>query len=102
MVKIVDEETAWCYATNLNPSLYLCCEYPKRWCIETGFRVHDEARIKSKSPFMKIRFFYHLIGMLMIILWRLQNTITEYVFKKYLEFIDYQFIKKLNLLGPPT
>jgi hypothetical protein len=102
MVKIVDEETAWCYATNLKPSLYLCSQYPKRWCIETGFRVHDEARIKSKSPFMKIRFFYHLIGMLMIILWKLQNTINEYAFKKYLEFIDYQFIKKLNLLGPPT
>jgi hypothetical protein len=38
----------------------------------------------------------------MIILWKLQNITNEYVFKKYLEFIDYQFIKKLNLLGHPT
>lgn len=102
MVKIVDEKTAWCYATNQKPSLNLCRIYPKRWCIETGFRVHDEARIKSKSAIMKIRFFYHLIGMLMILLWKLQNTIKECVFKKYLKFIDYQFIKEINLLCPPT
>jgi hypothetical protein len=102
MVRIIDKEVAWCYATNQRPSLNLCRIYPKRWCIETGFRVHDEARIKSKSPKVKIRFFYHLIGMLLIILWKLQNTVEESVFKKYLEFVDYQFIRKLNVLGPPT
>jgi len=73
MVKIIDEEIAWCYATNQKPSLSLCMEYPKRWNHETGFRIHDEAKIKSKTHNAKIRFFYHLISMLLIILWRLQN-----------------------------
>jgi hypothetical protein len=102
MIKIVDDKTAWCYATNQKPSLKLCSIYPKRWCIETGFRVHDESRIKSKSPLLKVRFFYHLIGMLMIILWKLHNTIQEYTFKGYLKFVDYQFLKELNILCPPT
>lgn len=88
MVKIVDEETAWCYATNQKPSLYLCMEYPKRWNLETGFRIHDEAKIKSKSKNSFIRFFYHLIGMLLIILWRLENSVRYVVFKMYLKNID--------------
>ncbi len=61
-IRIVDEKTAWCYATNQRPSLYLTLNYKKRWNIETGFRIHDEARIKSKSKNSLIRFFYHLIG----------------------------------------
>lgn len=91
MVKIVDEETAWCYATNRKPSLSLCMEYPKRWNLETGFRIHDEARIKSKSRYLTIRFFYHLLGMLLIILWRLQNSVCIIVFKRYLKLLEYQF-----------
>ena len=91
MVRIVDEEIAWCYATNQKPSLLLTREYRKRWNIETGFRIHDEARIKSKSKNSLIRFFYHLLGMLLIILWRLQNIIRYYVFKKYLKLLEYKF-----------
>lgn len=103
MVKIVDDKTAWCYATNQRPSLNLCSEYSKRWNIETGFRIHDEARIKSKSRHSLIRFFYHLLGMLLIILWRLQNKILYYVFKKYLKYVEYQFYPKevKELLIPP-
>lgn len=88
MVRVVDEKTAWCYATNQKPSLSLCKEYSKRWNIETGFRVHDEARIKTKSNNPLIRFFYHLIGMLLILLWRLQNTIQITVFKRYLKHLE--------------
>lgn len=96
MVKIVDEEIAWCYATNQKPSLALCMEYPKRWNLETGFRVHDEARIKSKSENPLIRFFYHLVGMLLIVLWRLQNSICIIVFKRYLKWLEYQYNDKLR------
>ena len=87
----IDEKTCWCYATNQRPSLLLIREYKKRWNIETGFRIHDEARIKSKSRYSLIRFFYHLLGMLLIILWRLQNRVKYYVFKRYLKYIEYQF-----------
>jgi len=99
MVRIVDEKTAWCYATNQRPSLNLCLEYPKRWNLETGFRTHDEARIKSKSINLLIRFFYHLTGMLLIILWRLQNTINAMVFKRYLKQIEYQFNNLILVKG---
>lgn len=96
MVKIVDEKVAWCYATNQKPSLLLCMEYPKRWNLETGFRVHDEARIKSKSRISLIRFFYHLLGMLLIVLWRLQNKVCIIVFKRYLKWLEYQFNDNLQ------
>src|SRR3989339_719961 len=99
----VDDKTCWCYITNQNPSLLLVKEYSKRWNIETGFRIHDEARIKSKSKNNLIRFFYHLIGMLLVILWRLQNRVNYYVFKRYLKFLEYQFYpeKIKRLINPP-
>ena len=103
MVRVVDDKTAWCYATNQKPSLSLCMGYPKRWNLETGFRVHDEARIKSKSKNPLIRFFYHLLGMLLIILWRLQNKIRYFVFKRYLKYVEYQFYPDYvkEILQPP-
>jgi hypothetical protein len=103
MVRIIDEKTAWCYATNQRPSLSLCMKYPKRWTLETGFRVHDEARIKSKSLNPKIRFFYHLVGMLLIILWRLQNKDCIIVFKRFLKMIEYEFYNEeiKRVLHPP-
>jgi len=103
MVKIVDEKTAWCYATNKKPSLLLTMEYKKRWNIETGFRIHDEVRVKSKSRNSLIRFYYHLLGMLLIILWRLQNIVKYYVFKRFLKLIEYRFYSDevKELLAPP-
>lgn len=99
----IDEKVCWCYATNKKSSLDLVLEYKKRWNIETGFRVHDEARIKSKSKHDLIRYFYHLIGMLLIIIWRIQNKINYSTFKRFLKILEYQFysdeIKKL--LAPP-
>lgn len=103
IVRRVDEKTCWCYVTNQKPSLLLVKEYSKRWNIETGFRIHDEVRIKSKSRNSLIRFFYHLLGMLIVILWRLQNKVKYFVFKRYLKFLEYEFyseeIKKL--MAPP-
>ena len=103
IVRRIDEKTCWCYATNQKPSLLLTLEYSKRWNIETGFRVHDEARIKSKSRHPMIRLFYHLLGMLLIILWRLQNIISYYVFKRFLKFVEYQFYPDYikEVLEPP-
>jgi hypothetical protein len=99
----IDKEICWCYATNQKPSILLRIEYKKRWNIETGFRIHDEVRIKSKSRDSRIRLFYHLVGMLLIILWRLQNRIKYYVFKRYLKYVEYQFYHKKikELLDPP-
>lgn len=103
IVRRIDEKTCWCYATNQKPNLLLIMEYRKRWNIETGFRIHDEARIKSKSKNSLIRFFYHLLGMLLIILWKLQNKVRHYVFKRYLKYVEYQFYSKeiKELLAPP-
>jgi hypothetical protein len=103
IARCIDDKTCWCYATNQKPSLLLVREYSKRWNIETGFRIHDEARIKSKSKNYLIRFFYHLMGMLLIILWRLQNKIEYYVFKRYLKFVEYQYYSKeiKRLMAPP-
>ena len=103
VVRRVDEETCWCYATNLKPSLLLCMEYSKRWNIETGFRIHDETKIKSKSRHPIIRLFYHLLGMLLIILWRIQNKIEYYVFKRFLKLVKHQFYPKeiKEVLPPP-
>lgn len=103
VVHRIDGEICWCYATNQKPSLLLVKEYKRRWNIETGFRIHDEARIKSKSRHSLIRFFYHLLGMLLIILWRLQNVIKYYVFKRYLKYVEYQFypLKIKELFNPP-
>lgn len=103
IIRRVDEKTCWCYATNQKPSLLLVREYSKRWNIETGFRIHDEAKIKSKSRYSLIRFFYHLLGMLLIILWRLQNKVKYYTFKRYLKFVEYQFfpLEVKELMAPP-
>jgi len=103
MVRIIDDKVAWCYATNQKPSIKLTLEYKKRWNIETGFRIHDEVRIKSKSKHSSIRFFYHILGMLLIILWRLQNKINYYVFKRFLKLLEYKFYSDeiKRVLPPP-
>ena len=62
--KIVDPSSGkkydWCFATSKSETDLdtIIQEYKQRWSIETGFRVQDEARIKSKSTDVKIRFFY--------------------------------------------
>ncbi len=101
MVKKIKEDTYFCYATNCKPSLWLTLEYKKRWNIETGFRIHDEARIKSKSKILLIRFFYHLLGMLLILIWRLELTRRKVVFKKFLKDVERAYYKLIVLVPPP-
>jgi|TARA_B100001971_G_C18209498_1_gene549733 hypothetical protein len=63
----------WIFATNLiiNDIEKYVEVYRKRWNIETMFRVHDEARIKTKSKNPIIRLFYFIMGMLLVLLWNL-------------------------------
>lgn len=63
----------WCFATNhlLHDVRKYVELYRARWSIETMFRVHDEARIKSKSVNPLIRLFYFMISMLLLFIWNL-------------------------------
>jgi hypothetical protein len=83
------EDIDCCFATNQRASFELLRLYRKRWNIETGFRIHDEATIKCKSSHPLIRYFYHLVGMLLIIMWRLHNHFEPYeIFKRYLKYVE--------------
>ena len=101
IIKRIDDKTCWCYATNQKPSLWSTLEYKKRWNIETGFRIHDETRIKSKSNNSLIRFYYHLLGMLLIVLWRLQNSVRYFVFKRFLKIVELSYTKIIEPDPPP-
>jgi hypothetical protein len=61
----------WCFATNVDDVDLenIIQTYKQRWGIETGFRVQDEATIKSKSTEIKIRFFYFVYEQLLQTLW---------------------------------
>jgi|SRR3989338_2082279 len=84
------EDIIVCFATNQRASIQLLTDYRKRWNIETGFRIHDEAGIKSKSSNPLVRYFYHILGMLLILMWRLYNYSYEHmVFKRYLKRIEF-------------
>lgn len=82
----------WCFATNLRQSLYLISKYKQRWQIETDFRIHDEARIKSKSNEQIIRYFYFLTSLILVANWQVNRIIYPKVcFKRYLKFIQEKF-----------
>jgi len=61
----------WVFATNLEqiPLSNLVQTYKKRWRIETGYRVQDEATIKCKSKDMKIRYFLFVFQQLLQTQW---------------------------------
>jgi hypothetical protein len=63
----------WVFATDLTlEDIEKYVEiYRKRWNIETMFRVHDEAKIKTKSKEPVIRLFYFILGMLLVLLWNI-------------------------------
>lgn len=95
--KIKDEEIVWSFATNMIfDDYYTYIEfYKKRWRIETNFRVEDEAKIKSKSVFTEIRYFYFLTSLLLHSIWLVFRK--EIPFKRFLIQV-YKFIM-LNNLG---
>lgn len=74
----------WVFATNvfLRDARKYVELYRKRWNIETMFRVHDEARINSKSINPLIRLFYFMISMLLLFIWNLHAK-AECSFKRF-------------------
>jgi hypothetical protein len=81
-------EYDWIFASNLffrDASRYVYL-YKKRWNIETMFRVHDEARIKTKSKNPVIRLFYFIVGMFLLFLWNIHKK-TEFPFKRFVMLI---------------
>ena len=87
----------WCFATNLRQSLYLISKYKQRWQIETDFRVHDEARIKTKSNDPIVRYFYFLTSLVLLANWEVNRLLHPTVcFKKYLKFVQKEFEKEVT------
>jgi len=73
------------FATNLAASTGLLRIYPRRWQIETNFRVMDEAKIKSKSNEHIVRYFYFMVQLLLHLAWNVRKQIFGCLqFKRYL------------------
>jgi len=87
----------WVFATNLflrDARKYVGL-YRKRWNIETMFRVHDEARIKSKSVNPLVRLFYFMISMLLLFMWNLCAK-EECPFKRFIINLE-QMLKNVEV-----
>jgi len=68
--KKCDTHFDWVFATNVLIDLgEIIKTYRKRWRIETGFRVQDEARIRCKSKEMKIRYFIFMFEQMLQTQW---------------------------------
>ncbi len=82
----------WVFATNvfLRDARKYVKLYRARWNIETMFRVHDEARIKSKSVNPLVRLFYFMISMLLLFMWNLHSK-EEYPFKRFIISLEQIF-----------
>lgn len=71
-VIIREEKHDWVFATNMNRKrIWRFIQiYKKRWNIETGFRVQDEARIKTKTIDIRVRYFLFLASMVLYNVWK--------------------------------
>jgi len=98
LVKNVHEYD-WVFATNvfLRDARKYVELYRTRWSIETMFRVHDEARIKSKSVNPLIRLFYFMISMLLLFIWNLCVK-EECPFKRFIINLE-QMLKNVEIRG---
>lgn len=69
--KKLEKNLDWAFASNIEDLQLdgIIRTYKKRWRIETGFRIQDEATIRCKSKEMKIRFFLFLYEQLLQTLW---------------------------------
>lgn len=65
------KEYDWIFATNVEEVAFskMIQTYKKRWRIETGYRVQDEATIKCKSKEVKIRYFLFLFEQMLQTQW---------------------------------
>jgi hypothetical protein len=90
------------FATNLKPCMDLVLEYKKRWNIETGFRVMEEGKIKTKSNNPIVRMFYFLLRCLLTLAWILNNVIRmHYTYKAYLRNVEYLLRRDEPYKPPP-
>ena len=80
-----DEYYDWCFATNASDidMDHIIAKYKFRWRIETMFRVQDECRIKTKSKYIRVRYFLFAYEQLIESIWYLFYH-EEVSFKKYL------------------
>lgn len=85
----------WIFASNIffSDTRKYVFLYKKRWNIETMFRVHDEARIKSKSIKPEIRLFYFAVSMLILLIWNLYHK-EKTTFKNFV-FLIFEEIKQI-------
>jgi hypothetical protein len=81
-----DSYLDWCFATNFEEETLggFIRTYKKRWRIETGFRVQDEAKIKTKSVDIKVRYLLFVYAQLLQAHWALIFKEDDVSFKKYL------------------
>ena len=79
----------WAFATNQSTIDldYIIPTYKKRWRIETGFRVQDEARISSKSVDPRVRFFFfayeQILQLLWVVLYKEEVNFKEFLIEMY-------------------
>ena len=88
------EKYDWVFASNIffrKAEKYVEL-YKQRWNIETMFRVHDEARIKTKSKNPVIRLFYFMVSMFLLLIWNLYKK-AEFSFKRFVIFM-YEAVKE--------
>jgi hypothetical protein len=91
----------WFFATSLKPSRGLVKQYRGRWNIETGFRVMEEGKLKTKSNNPLVRFFYFLLRALLTLLWVLSNLIRAYrTYKSYLRTVERE-LRRTEVYKPP-
>lgn len=84
----VSEEFAWVFVTNLPQCEFVTYQrlYKKRWNIETGFRVQDEAQVKTKSTDIRVRFFLFLCALILYNSWK--SLRAKMSFKRFVLFVE--------------
>lgn len=80
-----EKEYDWVFATNIEDLELdvIIKTYKKRWRIETGYRVQDDATIKCKSKEMKIRYFLFMFQQILQTQWMCFYK-KEVSFKKFI------------------
>jgi|TARA_B100001971_G_scaffold208886_1_gene231481 hypothetical protein len=90
------------FATNLKPSRTLVRQYSRRWNIETGFRIMEEGKIKTKSNNPLIRLFYFLLRALLTITWAMNNIVRIFMtYKGYLRAVEHKLRVVAKYKPPP-
>ena len=76
------------FATNLPRSLatrlpsFIPSEYRRRWGIETGYRMQDNAQAKTTSTNYKLRLLYQMVSVLLYNVWHYANFLLCRALKK--------------------